>query len=196
MRLAERDAKWVIQRSARDTYECRAPVTVFALMRHHECTSHSRAVLLKLKIATGPSGKTTAGAPPFDHFYRVWKAGDESVEDVGCRQKLHQIRACIFDVLRSTRRDFLRGAETITLIRDESKGFLMMRLLACDRKFRTLKCLPGLRQTSGSYAFYIDSATPSLIGELATPVSGTCDEGLLAHIHSRVGAICVDSPSN
>jgi hypothetical protein len=115
----------------------------------------------------------------------------------GGREKCDNLRECINEAARMDQQRFVRNAETITLIRDESKGILLIRLLACDNKLKHRVFTLGLRANAGSDAFDIDEATRDLIHEFCTPLGDVApDLEMVNRMCSKVEAICVDSAAN
>ena len=107
------------------------------------------------------------------------------------------MRACLYEALRKDRQAFLRRAETIMLIRDESKGLLLVRLMACDVDLNTRVFTLGVTANAGSDAFDIDRATKGLLRGFCTPLADKePDQPLLEHVANKIEAVCVDSASN
>ena len=172
-------------------------IDLYDLERHHVSNGHRRNMTAFLGLAVGPSGFPTAGAPTFCDFLQVWRARNKAADAVGWRGKCQQMRACLYEALRKDRQAFLRRAETIMLIRDESKGLLLVRLMACDVDLNTRVFTLGVTANAGSDAFDIDRATKGLLRGFCTPLADKePDQPLLEHVANKIEAVCVDSASN
>ncbi len=182
-----------------DEFERVGPLDFARLDRHQRSESHQRQMMIHLGLARGPYGGCIAGAPPAADVMKVWQARvrNDGLESVGDRKKCDQIRSCIYEALRKERQRFLRGAETIALFRDESHGFILIRISACDQHLQHQVFTLGIMQTEGSDAFDINAATLEMIETFCTPLgSQTADTALSQHVRSKIEAVCVDSASN
>lgn len=174
------------------------------LRKHHLSEKHKRAMLDLLGLRVGPHSVSVSAAPPYDQFAMVWQGGLDNVhkEEIACRKKCDQIRECLFEAICNARREFLSKAQTVMILRDESKGYLLIRIMACDDEFNQMVFPLGLRFASGGDAFNIQDATREIIDEFCTPLvalpGGTALEpkALAARIKSKLEAVCVDSAAN
>ena len=150
--------------------------------------------------AVGPTGLPVLGAPTIDAFTKVWKAGvPQHLEGIGSLQKVDKMLDCIFEALERRHRVSIASAETITLFRDESQGFLVLRALCCDRQLNQDHVLLGLNRDRGSDAFDIMEATEKIIRDFSKSLRedvGSDASQLTSHILSKIEAVCVDSASN
>ena len=166
----------------------------YHLRRHHGSRQHLIHAASLFGIALGPSGTCLLGAPAVEEFLAVWKAGadNQKVAGTGCRKKIAQMHECILQAKLQIERQFMAQAETISLVRDESKGMLLIRALACTPRLDYRSLLLGLSQEPGSDAFDINRETRRIIQQFC----GADNIALVERLCSRIEAICVDSASN
>ena len=88
------------------------------------------------------------------------------------------------------------------MLRDESKGYLLIRAMACDSEFNHMVFPLGLRFCSGGDAVNIRDATGEIIDEFCQPLvalpggMALKPEALAARIKSKLEGVCVDSAAN
>ena len=171
------------------------------LKRHHDSAGHKRAVMDLFGLSLGPHAVSISTAPPYDEFATVWKGGLDSKHnvDIACIHKCGQMRECLFEAICNARRQFLSKAETIMILRDESKGYLLIRAMACDSQFNHMVFLLGLRSCSGGDAVSIKKATNEIIDEFCKPIvplpGDLKPEDLAARSKLKLEGVCVDSAS-
>ena len=174
------------------------------LKTHHDSAGHKRAMLGLLGLSLGPHAVSVSGAPPYDEFATVWKGGLDNTHntEMACRAKCDRMRECLFEAICNARREFLSQAETIMILRDESKGYLLIRAMACDNKFNHMVFPLGLRYCSGGDAVNIREATSQIIDDFCRPLlalpggKALKPDALADRIKSKLEGVCVDSASN
>ena len=172
------------------------------LRKHHVSTKHRRAMMDMVGLKQGPHSVSISAAPPYHEFEQVWKSGLENPSAVACRKKCDKMRECLFEAICEARREFLSKAETITLLRDESKGYLVIRVMACDNRFNHMVFALGVRfgRPQGSHSI-VDS-TAEMIDEFSQPRvllpsrKALPPLDLADRIKTKVEAVCVDTAAN
>ena len=186
-------------------------MTIDKLLEHHKCTKHVENVKDMFEVERGPAGKSVKGAPSEEAFRLAWELAPRVAEivGVGCEKKVTSMQRCIVEAMVQIERDFLASAESITIMRDESKGRLVVRYIAVSAALERRSGLLGVSKEPGSDAFDITDATDAIIMRFCDP-SGVYagkklveeDEGkrrqtaLADHVRSKIEAVCVDSAAN
>jgi hypothetical protein len=166
-------------------------VELYALQRHHDSRRHLANVATFLGICTGPSGLPVGSAPPSEEFLAVWQAANnQGVAEVGSRKRVRKLQGCLVAAMLHQERGFLAQAKTLVLIRDESKGVLLLRARACTVSLQYQAFLLGLARDSGADAIDITATTGNLLDKFA----GNTE--LAKHLRLCCEAVCVDSASN
>ena len=172
------------------------------LRKHHVSTKHRRAMMDMLGLKIGPHSLSISAAPPYYEFEQLWKSGLENPDGVACRKKCDKMRECLFEAICEARREFLSKAETITVLRDESKGYLLIRVMACDNRFNDMVFSLGLRFGRRQDAPSVVDSTAQIIEEFCQPKvllphrKALPPVELAARIKTKIEAVCVDSASN
>lgn len=141
------------------------------LRKHHESQSHKSAVRNLLQIEVGPHGLSIAGAPAVDAFMAVWDVAPNTraIPGIGEVRKIRHMQHCLREALVQRDREFLKEAGAITLIRDESKGMLVIRFLASSDSLPRRAGLLGAMRMGGSDAFDIIDATRAIVADFCKP---------------------------
>ena len=139
------------------------------LRKHHMSLTHRRAMIDMLGLKIGPHSVSISAAPSYNDFEKLWKAGLDNPDDVAARKKCNNVRECLFEAICEARREFRSKAETIALLRDESKGYLLIRIMACDDKFNEMVFSLGLRFGRSQDAFSVKNSTAEIIEEFCRP---------------------------
>ncbi len=169
-------------------------VDFYLLRRHHQSKSHRRQVMNHLGLTVGPTGVPTATAPSAEEFINVWKAASKGSLHVNGMQscKVAQLQTCIMKALREKDRAFVRKATTLVLLRDESKGRVLVRARAATASLESRAFVVGMRKyTEGSDFLDITDTSAELVDNF-------CDgkRELGAHFRSIMEAVCVDAAAN
>ena len=164
------------------------------LNRHHMSKGHRLQVAKYLGLAVGPRGGFIGGAPPAALFKRVWESaprGQTGVEGAS-RFKASWIQRCLVQAIRERNRVFINNATTMVLLRDESKGTVILRARAASATLECKAMLIGMRTyTEGSAATDIADNTQAAIEEFCAG-----DMELYRHACNIVEAVCVDAASS
>ena len=194
------------------------------LRRHQESNVHMAAVLkmlgaknpeLLLRRRAQRGAKTpvkdkdsTLGRPTAQDFAKVLQAVQQGRPDgvpgVAARSKARKLQFCVFEAMREHWREQLRGAASISLLRDERHKRLLLRfrcsnldLQVTEGTFGQLKC------NYSSSALGLAEATWRLLREFCTPGSldarpaaPPMDSDLFEHIRLHIHSTTVDSASN
>ena len=166
------------------------------LQRHHDSRIHHMGVARLLQVHVGPTGAPRAAAPPKEHFLAAWKAAadlkdNQGVPGIMSRVKMAELHECLVDAKVQADRAFMLAAETITLVRDESKGMLIIRAMACSETLEYKSALLGLAVTAAGDAYSINRETRRIIKDF---LGG--DEEATLRFSEKIEAVCVDSASS
>ena len=101
-----------------------------------------------LGVTRGPTGKSVKGAPSEDAFREAWELapGVAEIVGVGCKKNVRAIQRCIVEAMVQIEREFMGSAESITIMRDESKGRLAVRFIAVSGTLERRSGLFGVVQ--------------------------------------------------
>ena len=129
------------------------------------------------RLFLGLDAKAHVYAPSTKAFKALWagiRKGSslDSLQSLGGREKLCQMRWCLAEALRSQDRHFLRKATCICLARDERDGRLVVRFSATDEHLETRRRLLGLARDWGSGAQCIADTTVRLVQQAMTANGG------------------------
>ena len=198
---------------------CKGPVVhmmkIDKLLEHHMSKKHVENVKDMLGVTRGPTGKSVKGAPSEDAFREAWELapGVAEIVGVGCEKKVRAMQPCIVEAMVQIEREFMGSAESITIMRDESKGRLAVRFIAVSGTLERRSGLLGLSKEPGSDAFDITDATDAVIMRFCDPTGihastatgkqlvgaregKRMQTALANHIRSKFEAVCVDSAGN
>jgi len=175
------------------TVRTRNGVKFAAFLQHQALFSHRAAVLkfLGLKVGAEEDVSLLGGAPPkghfavaFDHFRKGNSARKGAsvttpagkAEELG-RWKLCRLGWCCAEAMKDMDRDYIKGAVTLALLRDEKAPRLHLRFTGCDEKLVTRAGWLGQAHVpkhapAGSSGLVLTEATESIITAFATRRSG------------------------
>ena len=145
-------------------------------------------------------------APRLEDFKKVYSearsgsAGHKSIENVGKRRKIENMRFCLAESKRALDRRFLRTTTSIALMRDMRKSRLMIRYVAVNKKLKVRRGLLGIQRNFGHSAHDIVKATGRILRFAATICPDSqrpaLDQNLLRHLRASVQMICADSAAD
>jgi hypothetical protein len=135
------------------------------LRRHHQSRRHIANTCNKLGINLGPTGLPTTSAPTTEQFMAVWESSARNADAPASMStwKHSKIQKCLVQALLRRDRELVTQATTLVIIRDESKGVLLVRVRLCTAALQDHAFLLGLRRDAGADALDITSATSDII---------------------------------
>ena len=182
------------------------------IVQQHAHTEQHRASLAKL---CGTPFKEKEMAPPQKHWELVLDAialggsFKKGVDSVGTQSKIRRMIWCLAESMPDGDRMFLKRLASLTLMRDESKGKLVIRYIASDMEANVRRGHLGVISNFGTGAHSIVAAlkdaclqffTPGL-GAPARTDGGQVDTGKFdkegyQHMLNKVEFLVADSASD
>ena len=136
-----------------------------SILKHGSSTFHRSNVRRFLGLKRKTPKVCSPSANTFKALWKGLRKGSslESLQALGGREKLGNMRWCLAEALRTQDRQFLANATCICLARDERDGRLVARFSATDKNLTTRRCLLGLARDWGSGAQAIADTTVKLV---------------------------------
>lgn len=142
---------------------------VSTLARHNQCHQHRQALALLLDQASS----TVWRAPTADQFQKVWddlRAGSSAATWDGGKRKQTRTERCkewaLAEAIRQLHRNFLAGAETISISGDSREGRLLVRFAAVNANLERREGSDGWVGGWGQKVVGVDGCASGRVGWL------------------------------
>ena len=148
--------------------------------KHEKSEWHKSAVHHVGDIISGRCklGDTLMLSPSTEEFTTAWHRhhsstlGDVPEQEASFRKKGRQIQYCLAEACRDQLRQFLRGATSMTLSQDGSKGRQLARFTASNRKLHTRSGVFCMKWSPCQAAHVIVDTTRKFYSSMATRLCG------------------------
>ena len=184
------------------------PGLVCVLHRRQESRWHKDAVFNLLGLVPGTQpGRHCVGSPPPEEFHAELEhllLGRATPGPGMSSSKTRAMKWCLEEALLESQREALSQASSITLCRDERAQRLLVRYSCCSKNLEMDRGMLGLAKDFGTGAEQTTEATGAIIRRFCTVKHGCptndaqpcLDEGLLAHIKSKIEVLVVDAAAD
>ena len=150
---------------------------------HQASAVHGAHLVDYLNQDVGPNGKSLAGSPSAEEFHQVWdaiaggRAAASGVQKVAQRHKVEKMMWLLVEALFTLHRKVVGQAESIALMRDESRGCMIVRISCVTGQLHQLRTTLGMCRGHGTGAAAVTEATRRIIKTFCTKNVGAPSRG-------------------